>query len=437
MKEQMNSTQELVVEYIINGERRLHTVNTVDEGLRVVHTLKDAILKVNGIIMPETEDETFFYASVKAAEEGKVWLEEKHGFVTSEEFSAVRGGCADDDEEAVEKFWEEAINNVYADIYGYKPVTREDGEALVEDKDLAEECEKEGYIVVHLHGADLSPSGEPNEFWIIYAPEEEQPIDPEPADEYLPDFLFNEDESTKVEPLVDWEEDRGTRELFYESEKVHAYWDQYDDEGSIFLGEPNENFGGFKISAHAEGIKTLGFLEQIICAINEDPDSIKIVDGEVYRKTDNPFAPTGWEFLRDGEEWVLEDEVVGEITRLKKGGVTFDEDDVKPRWESCHLDGGLEPDEPLAAPTQPVLDMQRAIREIVRYGFTVDRYPTFGDLPFVGYSVNEDTGEVVTTFFTEGVRVGDVIEFEDISGYSARSDEFLGWKSMRGSSPRL
>ena len=138
---------------------------TIDEALRYSTFLNgegfDVSISVNGIVMPKTDDDTFFYASVEAAKKDLVWCEELHTFVTKEWLSQFEGGCFDDTED---DFWDEAIDNIYEDIFGYTPVTAEDGQAIVRDADLAKICEKHGY--------DVLPCGDPDnaeEYWLIFA----------------------------------------------------------------------------------------------------------------------------------------------------------------------------------------------------------------------------------------------------------------------------
>lgn len=152
----------------------------IEEALRVLEAYRsqvwDGDIFVNGILMPEAEDETFFYASVDAAKNGKVWLEEAHAFVSEEFKSSFESGCLDDEDGTLldEMFhehggWEEyVLNNIYEDIFGYSTITGVDGNAIVWDEDVAHLCEENGYDVCPCGDHTIREDGTPNEWWLIF-----------------------------------------------------------------------------------------------------------------------------------------------------------------------------------------------------------------------------------------------------------------------------
>jgi len=77
-------------------------------------------------------------------------------------------------------------------------------------------------------------------------------------------------------------------------------------------------------------------------------------------------------------------------------------------------------------------NLQRMIREITDGSFEVKRFPTHGDLPFVGYTYDEDRKIYSADYYTSAKynSVTDVIEFNALNDYTARADEFFGWKSI-------
>ena len=137
--------------------------NSLDEAIRFARFIEgeqkvSPTILVNGIPMPDVEkDETFFYASVNAAEDDKIWVEEAHAFMPRTFRSELEGGCFDrlDLEEEFKEHggWNKFIlDNVYADIMGYNPVTcdmvgGELGLARVYNKDVADLCRDCGYAV--------------------------------------------------------------------------------------------------------------------------------------------------------------------------------------------------------------------------------------------------------------------------------------------------
>lgn len=126
----------------------------IEAGIKVGKCFKDTkwdYLELDffydGILLPDPwSDEIHFAASMKAAKEGRVWLEEGHGFVTKK-FKELWDGCVLSDEELEEPdadgqtFSEWVAENVYCDVFGYAKVTGGAGYAIVQDPDLAKECE--------------------------------------------------------------------------------------------------------------------------------------------------------------------------------------------------------------------------------------------------------------------------------------------------------
>lgn len=151
---------------------------SIDEAIRYCQFLGkegfDVLISVNGITMPmlNNDDETFFYASVEAAKDGKVWVEEAHAFMSPQFKSAIEGGCVDlddlDEEFAEEGGWYSFVReNIYQDIFGYKPMTGGEGVSIVYDKDVAEMAELNGYDVLPCVKFDKE-EGKIN-YWKIFA----------------------------------------------------------------------------------------------------------------------------------------------------------------------------------------------------------------------------------------------------------------------------
>ena len=182
------------------------TFNKLDLAIEFRHLTRtvctDATIMVNGIPMPTLDDEKFFYASVEAAEEEKVWCEELHMFVTRTWLSEFEGGCFDTyDEEDIAQFWAEAVLNVRSDIDGYTDHTGKDGEAIVKDADLVYMCEKDGLLVEEGYDGcyyEYDPDFEP--YWVV-----------------------------RKDPLEDlFSYDENTHEHLFEGQFVHGYLYEYD-----------------------------------------------------------------------------------------------------------------------------------------------------------------------------------------------------------------
>lgn len=112
---------------------------------------------------------------------------------------------------------------------------------------------------------------------------------------------------------VNWVYIPETGESVFEAPMIHAVWDRYEGAGTIFLGKPSSNYGGFKITGIVEGITALTQVEVIIKTVLADPDDIEIRDGIIFRRLDEmPFDKdgkhaTGWEYLNAcGTRWITE-----------------------------------------------------------------------------------------------------------------------------------
>lgn len=196
--------KELVIKVVASGLWRAHTFKSLDNAIRYCRlaiskfpNCEDATIVVNGIFMPSIEeDETFFYASVEAAKDGKVWVEEAHAFMSQEFKSTIEGGCVDindlDEEFAEEGGWYSFVReNIYQDIFGYKPMTGGEGVAIVYDKDVAEMAELDGYDVLPCVKFDKEEGEIP--YWKIFAKDDENEY--YEASEEVPSEAFDEDEN--------------------------------------------------------------------------------------------------------------------------------------------------------------------------------------------------------------------------------------------------
>lgn len=131
--------------------------DTIDQAITVQHnldcysTLEKPVIMVNNIIMPDrTDDETFFYASIDAAKNNKVWCEEFHEFTSKQCKSQFESGCYDNnDPEEDARFWIDVRLAIDLDIDGLLPVTGSDGQAIVRDQTIADKCSEWGYEVIN------------------------------------------------------------------------------------------------------------------------------------------------------------------------------------------------------------------------------------------------------------------------------------------------
>jgi len=277
-----------------------------------------ATLYVNGWLMPDIlKDETFFYASVKAAKDGKVWNEYVHGFTTKTALSYMESDClCEEDWKQVRK---DFIENVRKDISGEVPVTCDEvpdelGVARVNDKDLADLCEENGFDVLPCGTGEFNEDGECDEFWLIFEHGGE--------DEYFEDIYEDESDEEPIlveEEGINWVYVPETRESVFESPMLHAIWDAYEGEGVIYFGKPSRLYGGFKIDDYVSGITAFSQVEAVINTYLDDPDDIEVRDGVIYRRLKKmPFDvassdgshlvhATGWEYLdKCGTRWIIE-----------------------------------------------------------------------------------------------------------------------------------
>ena len=121
------------------------------------------------IVLPNPwDDDTLFYAAFAEAEDGKIWCEESHSFVTIQWKSQFDSGCFDtDNPEDAKQFWAEAVENVRKDIFGENPVTGEEGQAIVYDPYLANLCKESGYDVLPCTKEDTEMGGMVD-YWLIF-----------------------------------------------------------------------------------------------------------------------------------------------------------------------------------------------------------------------------------------------------------------------------
>ena len=181
----------------------------VDDAIRWTQMMKehcqnliDVTIVYDGIFLPDPEeDETFFYASVEAAKDGKVWVEEAHAFMSPQFKASIEGGCVDLDD-LDEEFTEEGgwysfvIDNIYQDIFGYKPMTGGEGVSIVYDKDVAEMAELNGYDVLPCVKFDKE-EGEIN-YWKIFAKGGEDEYFQKVYSEETPEETSDEDDDKEL-----------------------------------------------------------------------------------------------------------------------------------------------------------------------------------------------------------------------------------------------
>ena len=179
----------------------------IDELDIVIRNYKgtDAAIYVNDIIMPYYEtDTTFFFASVQAALNDKVWIEEAHTFMPKSFKAQFEAGCFDieDLDKEYEGGWNAfVLENIYTDIMAYNSVTcdgvgSELGLARVYDKDVADLCRDNGWGVLHEVDNDKTDEyGQPLEYWMVFhdITEDEDTLSKEDED-----ILWEEDEDEKI-----------------------------------------------------------------------------------------------------------------------------------------------------------------------------------------------------------------------------------------------
>lgn len=258
------------------------------------HDLKnygyEPMIRVNGIIMPDVEvDETFFYASVEAAMDGRIWCEGIHNFVTPEWASRFESDCFDFEPGEYE---EVLLDNIYIDILGYDSSTGGDDYAIVRDKDIAHICEEDGWVVTQ-HGdeSSIDEDGNPRIWWEV-------------REDKSTEYCY-EDECETISDDIDWHEEETEYSLL--TPVFHAYWDKIDEVGSLYLGVPSIKYGGWKVKSFAK-VYTLKDLEDIIHILQSDPDQVRIENGEIiFEAIDEKehlisLAETqGWNFTNHDE----------------------------------------------------------------------------------------------------------------------------------------
>lgn len=193
------------VEKLGNGNKEFAMAHgTLHHALLYAEHHYGCTLIVNGIVMPSTEDDSFFYSSVKAAEEGNVWIEEAHCFGSKEFKSSLEGGCLslEDLDNEFSKFggWNEFIlKNIRDDITGINPVTANDDSAIVFDEDVAKLCDAQDDLAVTKYGTgEIIDDGTEDTVFYIFKCE---PLDDETdLDDYEVD---DEDEEEEVFTIGD------------------------------------------------------------------------------------------------------------------------------------------------------------------------------------------------------------------------------------------
>lgn len=266
----------------------------------------DATIYINRILMPDTDDETFFYASASAAKTGKVWCEELHSFVTPSFKSEFGSGCFDWQPGEYEEL---VLDAVYRDIYGYTPVTGDYGIAATRDEDVANLCSSHGYSVVPCKNPGIAVGVNPTGLWVIY------PNDEDEDDDYTPDSLPESDNFVEYE----------TGEIAFVGNHLRAYWNPWDSVAHFHLlddaghmtessvgveltqsiwrgicGDIEDNPGEYGISVETDYYGN-GEYGMLIHHLETMPfDRYTDADGFIHR--------TGWEYLETNGDWVLEEE---------------------------------------------------------------------------------------------------------------------------------
>lgn len=249
----------------------------------------DVSIEAYGVTMPETDDYTFFCASVEAAKEDKVWCEEAHAFVTKQFKSAIDGGCVELDD-LNEEFtevggWEAfVIENIYCDVFGYTPMTGDDGTAIIRDKDVAELAMSHGFEVRRREKVTDDPDDAV--WWEATRGDIGRYKDD--CDEEEEDDWYGEDEKDDDEYDIDekdlsddigWDVDIPEYRVLEPT--FRATWDRFEKVGHLELGVPATKYvGGWKLKAHVE-VYSFSDLEEYIRILRADPDQLEIVDGEV------------------------------------------------------------------------------------------------------------------------------------------------------------
>lgn len=267
------------------GQRFTMNHGTLSHAMRYAERHYGCTIMVNGYVMPNIEkDETFFYASVEAAEKDKVWCEEAHAFTTPSLKHAIEGACvsAEDLDNEFSDFggWESfVIENIYCDVFGYTPMTGDDGTAIIRDEDVAELAINHGFEVRRCEKVTDDPD---NAVWWEATRGDigryEDDCDEEFVEAEEDDDEYDIDEKDISEDIgwdVDIPEYRVLEPTF------RATWDRFEGIGHLELGVPASKYaGGWKLKAHVE-VYSFSDLEEYIRILRADPDQLEIVDGEV------------------------------------------------------------------------------------------------------------------------------------------------------------
>ena len=186
----------------------------------MLHGCMHVGLKINGVDINPTDDDTFVMASVDAAEDGKVWDERLHEFANPDDIARLE----------LEGFDEEVfIDWVWLDIEGCNPVTGEDGEAIIRGEhapELVNILIREGFDA-HQRADDVWViTGEPNGFF--------PPVDDD-------DDVIDEadvDEITESEAWLFYRVLQTPADMVAEEESLQYYMESFfwDDDDVEYVG---------------------------------------------------------------------------------------------------------------------------------------------------------------------------------------------------------
>ena len=304
-------------------------------------------LMVNGIIMPSEYDDTFFYASVEAAEDDKVWVEEAHAFMSQSFKSTIEGGCVDKDdldrEFAEHGGWEAfVIENIYTDVFGYTPVTGEDGHVLVYDEDVANICKKHGYDVLPC----VKESDGMENYWMVFPQGGEE--------EYLKGVYTQKKDTDPYhqEMFIDWHLRNGGEysasldlEWFWHTDTNQWKLDGTRVKASITVIENEDAILNMTIDGHTVNPihhKSVTYLMTEVYQIF-DTDEYYVENGVVYHRLDhmpydrNGSHATGVEYLDNECIWHYEyEDDLPEEEEVEE--IKFAESHVDSSWEGVSMD---------------------------------------------------------------------------------------------------
>lgn len=313
-----------------------YPINELDAVLRMYGNT-DAAIYINRILMPNPEeDDAFFYSSVEAAKDGKVWVEEAHAFMSQSFKATIEGGCADLDDldGEFEEFggWNSfVLDNIYQDIFGYTSVTGEDGQAVVYDEDVAKLCEQNGYDVLPCCKDDKE-FGDMISYWLIFAQGGEE------------EFFEREYEVEKY--FIHSPE---TGEVCFEGKFLHSYFDTQENEASFF----SMNEEGYSTGYTVKVPLVYGQWRSICLDIENNPENYHIEfyafspeEGFLFHTLEempcdlHGVHATGDEYLEVNGDWVYEyEDDEDDILKLVKFGfkVTLDEEPHKITDEEAYF----------------------------------------------------------------------------------------------------